>query len=253
MVGLQPSLYTVAFALCVFSTGILSDRRARAGRSMVFFTSYLSIESLGFALELLVAHPATPFKALWLGLLMATSLLTAPCLWLAVRETITDQRPRLRDLSCNHWFVIATGTLLTIPLMSAAHAGSSWGSLPLDARAWHYDFIHHAMIGCIAIFTIQVPYYLWRSRQLLLDQNPTDPSTPFASHRWFHLPLWIVGTTWLMGMARMVQCASQAPVELNAVFSLADVGMTVGAMFLIIKRASVGERLLSAPHSTAPL
>lgn len=213
---------------------------------MAFFIGYLVIESLGFALELLVVHPAAPFKSLSLGLLMATSLLTAPCLWLAIRETVSGQRSRLSDLPFGHWVVIAVGALMTVPLMFSAHSGTEWVGPPESARAWHFDFIHHAMIGCMVIFAVQVPFYLWKSRRLLMAQRQGGEMVGLAQRAWLHLPLFIVGTTWIMGMARTVQCASQAPAGLNLLFALADVGMTVGAMFVIIQRASGGELLADA-------
>ena len=111
MAGLQPSLYSIALALCVFCTGLLSQRRTRTGRPLRFFNAYLGVEALGFALELLAAHPASPGKSLWLALLLATSLLTAPLLWLALTEIVTGESPRLGQLRWPHFAVVACGVL----------------------------------------------------------------------------------------------------------------------------------------------
>lgn len=246
MAGLQSSLYTVALALCVFSTGILGNRRARAQQPLTFFIGYLGIESLGFAFELLVAHPAVPFKALWLGLLMVSSLFVAPALWLAIEETLTGRRPRLRDLHPTHSWVIVLGVVLCLPLITTAHSGIGWDAPTTGPRPWHFYWIHEAMIGCIAIFSLQVPYYLKRSRRLMLAHfEATSPAT-LPQRAWLHLLLLVVGTTWTLGMLRVVQCASHAPTEFVLLFAFIDVSVTVGALYLILRREFV-------PATTAPM
>src|ERR1043165_4607599 len=130
------SLYLIAIALCAFCTG-LTTRRV-AGRSLRYFTAFLVVQSLSFACELWIAHPATPFKAVALGVLMSGALLLAPCLWLAVQEGVTGQSPRLRELPRAHWMAIAAGALFTLPLMSSAHAGTTWAN-PLAPASWLYS------------------------------------------------------------------------------------------------------------------
>ena len=83
----------MAVALCIFSTGLTTERPAVAPHCG--FSRYLVIQSAAFAFELLISHPSTPLKSLWLGLLMSSSLLVAPCLWLAFRESIGGVRPAL--------------------------------------------------------------------------------------------------------------------------------------------------------------
>lgn len=238
MASLQSSLYTIAFALCVFSTGILGNKQVRAGRPMTFFVAYLGIESLGFAFELLTAHPATPFKALWLALVMISALFVTPMMWLAVEENLTGQRPRLRTLPAWHGLVIVLGVVLCLPLIASAHAGAGWDSPGEGPRPWHYHWIHEGMIGCIAIFSLQVPYYLKRARRLMLTHFNADTATGATlPHRaWLHLPLVVVGTTWALGMMRVVQCAARAPAEFVGLFAFIDVSVTVGALYLILRR-----------------
>ncbi len=230
MVGLQPSLYSIALALCVFCTGLLSQRRDRAARPLRFFSAYLGLETLGFALELLGAHPATPYKALWLGLLMATTLLTAPLLWLALREAATGRSPRLRDLGWPHFAVIAVGALCTFPLIATAHSASTWVDPSPPARPWHFAYVHHGMLLCIGLFTVQAPYYLRRSHRLLRTHAPD------AGRAWLHLPLLIVATTWVTAILRTVQCAAHAPIEWVGISAVADVSVTIGALYLIVRR-----------------
>lgn len=236
MASLQSSFYIVALALCVFSTGILGNKQARAGRPMAFFIGYLGIESLGFAFELLAAHPATPFKALWLALVMISSLFVAPTLWLAMEENFTGRRPCLRTLPAMHGLVIALGAVLCVPLIGVAHGGVGWDSPFVGPRPWHYQWIHEGMIGCIAIFSLQVPYYLKRARRLMLTHFDAATTSTRPQRAWLHLPLLVVGTTWALGMMRVVQCATDAPAEFVVLFAFIDVSVTVGALYLILRR-----------------
>jgi AraC-like DNA-binding protein len=52
-------------------------------------------------------------------------------------------------------------------------------------------------------------------------------------------PLLVVLTTWLVGLLRTLQCIAHAPQELSLLFAVADVGMTVGAIYLIVRREPV--------------
>jgi AraC-like DNA-binding protein len=99
------------------------------------------------------------------------------------------------------------------------------------------------MLLCIAIFAWQGPFYLWRCRRLLLQQwkrqttaNPISCAT--SSVTWLHLPLVVVFTTWVLGLLRTVHCASHAPQEFATLFSFIDVSVTVGAIYLTVRRAS---------------
>lgn len=244
MNGIQSSLYTVAIALCVFSAGILSGRKSRSGRPFTCFTGFLVIETLSLVFELLMIHPATPLKALWLGLRMGTSLLIAPCIWLAIRESVEGVRPRLTGLAPGHRVAVLAGFALLIPLMGSAHLGLNYARPPGPLSPLHFA-IHETMLLCIGIFAVQVPYYLWQCRGLLLGQ--LQSTTPAAADRkvrslgWMHLPLIVVFTTWLLGLLRTLQCISHAPQEFNLLFALTDVGVTVGAIFVIIRRTSAPE------------
>lgn len=236
MSGIQGSLYTAAIALCLFSAGLLRERR---GRSFAWFTTFLLIATLGFVFELLMVHPAAPLKALWLGLRMGTSLLIAPCLWLAVRENVEGRRPTFEALGRGHGLAILAGLVLLVPLMTSAHLGSGYTKPPGADRPFHF-LIHETMLLCIAVFAVQVPYYLWRCRRLLL-------ASP-GSSKWLQLPLLVVLTTWLLGLLRTLQCIGHAPQALSLLFALADVSVTVGAIYLIVRRGptpAVGEESVS--------
>ena len=229
MTGLQSSLYTAAIALCVFSAGILRDRH---GRSFAWFTGFLFVATLGFVFELLMVHPAMPLKSLWLGLRMGTSLLIAPCLWLAVKESVEGVRPRLAGLGRGHWAPILAGFVLLVPLLCSAHLGLGHSRPPGPTRPFHFA-IHETMLLCIGIFAVQVPYYLWQCRRLLIGAR--------GASRWLQLPLLVALTTWVLGLLRTLQCIGHAPKELSLVFALADIGVTVGAIYLIVRRGPIAE------------
>ncbi len=233
MNNVQSSLYTVAIALCLFSTGILQGTKNRPGRSFAFFTGFLVIETLGFVLELLMVHPATPLKGLWLGLRMAVSLLVGPSVWLAVREQVEGSRPRLPSLGRGHLWPIVAGLLLVVPLIEDAHLGVTYANPLQPVSLLHARFIHATMLLCIGIFAVQAPCYLWRCRQLLLSAT--------GASKWLQFPLLIAFTAWGLGLLRTVQCATHAPQELTVVFALADVGVTVGAIYLLVRRTPVTE------------
>lgn len=228
MSGIQTSLYLIAVALCAFSTG-LTTRRV-AGRPLRYFTAFLVVQSLAFLCELWIAHPATPYKAVGLGLLMSGALLLAPGLWLAVQEGVTGQAPRLRELPRAHWMTIAAGALFTLPLMSSAHSGTTWAN-PLEPSGWWYSrSIHTTMLFCIAIFVAQVPWYLKRTRALLIENLDGRP------RHWAAWPLAIVFTTWVLAIVRTLDCAFiKWPASFSLVVALISVGVTVTALYLLLR------------------
>lgn len=245
MSGVQTSLYLVAVALCVFCTGLTSRMR---GRPLRFFTAFLIIQSGTFLCELLMAHPATPLKSLWLSLLMSGSLLLAPCLWLAFQESIAGFRPRLAELPRGHLWAIAAGFLLTLPLMLSAHLGTTFAN-PLRETNWlHSRFIHTTMLLCIGIFVVQVPWYLVRCRRILLARL-----TGQGGH-WAELPLAIVLTTWALAIIRTLDCAFiKWPPMFSLVVAVVSVSVTVGALYLLLRKFAVNEKPEAGAYAKSPL
>lgn len=239
MHGFASTIYTAAFALCAFAAGLLCSQRKRAGQGLAYFGAYLVIEAVGFGLELLMHHPSTPMKSLWLALRMSSALLIAPCLWLAVREIVEGERPRLSSLHRGHLLAIAIGVVLTLPLLQTTHLGLSYVSEARASDPVHDRFVHGTMLLCLTLFAAQVPYYLWRCRQLLVREiragnvSLAAPS-PFA---WLHLPLAIVFTTWLVGLLRTIYGAFGATTPGHVVsFALIQAGVTVAVIYVIVRR-----------------
>ncbi len=245
--SIQITLYLIAVALCVFSTG-LTTRRAGTGVPLRFFTWYLVIQSAAFAFELLIAHPSTPLKSLWLALLMSCSLLVAPCLWLAFRESIGGARPRLLELPRGHWLAIAVGFLLTLPLMFSAHLGNTFAD-PAHRTSWlHARFIHTTMLMCIGIFVVQVPWYLLRCRRILLERLQG------RRNHWAQLPLAIVFTTWALTVLRTIDCAFiKWPPVFSAIVAVVSVSVTVGALYVLLREFSAPEPAAGDRYAKSPL
>jgi AraC-like DNA-binding protein len=223
-------LYSAAFALCVFSAGLVRGKGTARQDRAVFFTAFLAIEALSFVCEVLMAHPATPLKNVWLGLRMGLSLLIAPCLWLVIRESVEGVRPRLADLGRWQWAAVASGVVGLIPLWSAAHLGTDYPN-PARPVSWLYSkIIHTGMLLCIGIFAVQVPWYLARSRRILLREA--------CAPKWLQWLLIVVLTAWMLGLLRTIRCISHAPRELDLLFATVDVSVTVAALYLIVSRGA---------------
>lgn len=238
MTTIQIALYLVAVALCLFSTA-LTTRRAASGKPLTFFTWYLVVQSAAFVFELLIAHPATPLKSLWLACLMGSSLCLAPVLWLAFREIVAGSRPALRDLPRAHWIAIGAGLLFTLPLMFSAHPGTTFANPLHPASAAYSRFIHTTMLLCIGIFVVQVPWYLVRCRRILLERLAGRGS------QWAQLPLAIVFTTWALAILRTIDCAFiKWPPLFSLIVAVVSVSVTVGALYLLLRQ-------FSAPRESA--
>jgi AraC-like DNA-binding protein len=221
------TLHAVGLVLCLFSCGIL-NAKVRA-RRVTYFSWYFGLEAACCLLETLLAIDAAPFKALWLSLLMMSSLLLAPALWLALQEA-TGERPALASISVRQRLLIASGALLTLPLIATTHDGSGFADPDRIGSTFLESIIHETMVGCLALFAIQVPIYLLRCRALL---TRSDSST---SQRWLQIPVAIVFTTWVLGMVRTVAgVRSVGSDELFTVLAGIDVGVTIACIYLILK------------------
>jgi AraC-like DNA-binding protein len=245
---LQTSLYTtyaVAIALCAFSTAMLVGLKGAGGARFSFFAVYLALESLCFLFELLVAHPSTPLKALWLSMLMCTSLLIAPALWLAIRENVEGERVALSSLDWRHWGIIVAGVLFTLPLLETAHLGQAFVNPLRTEPTLFAKAIHPTMLLCIGLFAIQAPVYLLKSRHLL--QQTAE------ANRWLSVSLLIVGTTWMAGVLRtVVEAFSDRGQRFFALLAFLDVLVTIGCVYYIMRRLTHLHVLASVP-SGAPM
>jgi AraC-like DNA-binding protein len=254
MSGFTTSIYATAFVLCLFSAGVLSGRRTGAGRPLFFFTVYLFSEAIVFVLEVLMLHSAAPLKSLWLALRMSMSLVVAPLLWLAMREVVEGERPRLRAMSRWHFVTVAIGVVLTLPLLATAHWGTTYSN-PARPPSGQPNLVHTTMVLCLLIFTVQVPWYLWRCRRILLGQvrAAENRGQRGNAEAWLHLPLIVVLCAWVIGVLRSLLGVFSATREEHVVlFAVAQVSVTVIAVYLIVRRAATMEREAEVELEPAP-
>jgi len=246
MSGVQTSLYLIAVALCAFSTG-LTTRRV-SGRPLRYFAAFLIVQSFSFLCELWIAHPATPYKSLGLGALMSSALLLAPCLWLAVQEGVTGEASRLTDLPRRHGYAVLAGAVFVVPLVLTAHGGTTFDN-PLKPTSWlHSRFIHTTMIICIGIFVVQVPWYLARCRELLLQRLGGRP------RHWAVWPLAIVFTTWALAILRTLDCAFiKWPPTFSLLVAVISVSVTVAALYLLLKEFAPVPKPAAESYAKSPL
>lgn len=235
--GAVPTLYAVGLALCLFSGGILNARARRdAPARLSYFTIYFGLEGACFLFEILVALDSTPFKALWLSMLMVTSLTVAPALRLALQEA-TSERPTFASVTMRQRLLVIAGATLTIPLLATTHGGHDFVDPDRIDSTLFESAVHEAMVGCLMLFAIQVPVYLHRCRQLLIDRDST------GTRRWLQIPLAIVGTTWALGVVRtLVGVWSAGSEELFAFLAATDVTVTIVCAYLLIKAIAAPAR-----------
>jgi AraC-like DNA-binding protein len=94
--------------------------------------------------------------------------------------------------------------------------------------------IHTTMLMCIGVFVVQVPWYLVRCRRILLARLEG------RSDHWAQLPLAIVATTWGLAILRTLDCAFiKSPPLFSLMVAVVSVGVTVGALYLLLRRHGV--------------
>ena len=226
------SLYTASLTMCLFSIGLVRDRRVRREREWSWLTWFLAVESVSFACELLMALPDAPLKGLWLGLRLSASLFIAPCLWLTVLEAVSPARPSFKGLGYGHLAAIGIGVLLTLPVIEDAHLGVTFNHPDRPISLLHARIILGSMLGCIAIFAVQVPMLLWCCGRLLAHRAGG------ANLWWMKVPLLVVAATWALGIVRTVQCAAHLPQWMLLASALFDVSLTVGAIYYLLRRVA---------------
>lgn len=209
--------------------------------SLRFFTLYLCFETLSFGFEWLLVHPTAPYKAAWLALLMASSFLLAPCVWLFALETNTNSPPSLRRIGPTQWLVIALGALLTVPLFMVAHSGHLLVD-PARPRNIGLGFIvHGCMLAAISLYLLQVPWYLRRCWQLFEQRGRlnqfifSDIQEP-ALHALRSL-LWVMAASWGLGLTRTLRAILFDPsAHWNLFFSTAEAAVILWALYAIFQR-----------------
>jgi AraC-like DNA-binding protein len=184
----------------------------------------------------------------WLALLMSSSLLLAPCLWLSFQESIAGTRPVLRALIRVHGLAILAGVSFTVPLALSAHGGTTFAN-PIQPTSWlESKVIHTTMLMCIGVFVVQVPWYLVRCRQLLVARLEG------RGDHWAQMPLAIVATTWGLAILRTLDSAFlKWPPSFSLVVAVVSVGVTVGALYLLLRHHGIAEEGGAGSYAKSPL
>jgi AraC-like DNA-binding protein len=252
MSTIQSSLFSAAIAVCVLCALLASSDHSKPQKPSRYFVAYLILEALWFALEWLMEHPTSPAKSLWLGSLLGLSFFVAPCLWLFAREITEDQTPSIRSLPAGHFVVVATGIALTLPLIQTTHLGPYYWNPDNVPTKLHNLFIHGAMLACVALFLVQVPYYLKECVRILARH--TDHTKALFSNiehktlNTLRILVFVVVTKWLVGLLRALYCITLGrDTGWGLLFTGMEVGVTVWALFVVMRQStafSVEERKL---------
>lgn len=236
----EASITAVAISFCLLCA--LLTRHLLTRLSLIFFVVYLLLEAFGFAVEWLLVHPGSPYKALWLGLLMASSFLMAPCLWLFAQETATNSHPQLSSVTALEWGVVTLGMLFTIPLILAAHGGSSMVDPTRPTTGITSTIIHETMLLSIGLFLIQVLWYLRKCFRIIKTQTQSDmayfsniDAMPLST---LQVLVWLMMGNWVVSLLRTLRALTvDGFSHLDLLFTCAEVAITLWAMYTILKRA----------------
>jgi AraC-like DNA-binding protein len=240
---IQSSLFSAAISVCVLCA-LLARGDGSPQRRYRYFLGYLIIEAAGFTFEWLLLHPNSPAKALWLGSLMALSFFVAPCLWLFAREITEDDVPAIRSLPARHFFLVAAGIALTLPLIQTAHSGPDFADPTYTPSAAHSLFIHTTMLACVVLFLCQAPYYL-RACIRILAQHTDHAKALFSniedkSLNALRLLIFAVIAKWFVGLLRALYCLTLGKdTGWGLLFAALEVSVTVGALIFVIRQSTV--------------
>lgn len=250
---LETSVSAIAIAICLI--GVFIVRHLPGRLSLGFLVVYLLLEAFGLSTWWLLANPESSYKALWLGLFMAASFLMAPALWLLAIETSTNRRPPLKTLSVVEWSVIILGALLTLPLIMAAHSGTFIvDPARRGVQTFLVTYVHETMLVCIALFLLQVPFYLRKSFAIVRQHIKWDfglfsniDDMPLNTLR---VLIWLMVGNWVLSLARTSRSLLvEGTSLLDPLLTCVKAGITLWVLVIILKRAL----LLStaAPQSSA--
>lgn len=255
MLTLHSSFYALVIATCLLCLVIARSTR---DKRLAFFMVFLGLQALGFSFEWLMLHPGVSGKGIWLALLMMVSLFVAPCTWLFAREIAEGKTPSLRELPRRHYLWAGLGIVFTLPLLQTA-LGLELGYPQREAASeWRRLFVHGTMLGAIAIFLLQVPYYITQCIRVLQRQI-SDAKVLFANIDSGPLNalrslVWIVCIHWLVSLLRTLHCMLLDGDAGLAYLALAQGAITVWALVVVVRQSSlfsVGDRnLISALGET---
>lgn len=234
----QICLLFAGVSFCLAFAGLSKTLFARV--SLRFFLLYLLFEALNFLFEWLLVHPSSVHKATWLALLMASSFLMAPCVWLFAREIQQNATPRVWPPAWGQVAVVLVGCMLTIPLLLASYGGTLLSD-PSIPRTSLSSWIHVTMVLAVVLFLIQVPWYIHRTLALFREHHRMSKflfsSLNEPAHNALQALIWVMVANWVLGLARTLRVIFYGPSQQwDVLFSTGEVVVTIGALYVIFKR-----------------
>ena len=236
---LHSCILFVGISFCLAFAALSRTMFARL--SLRFFLLYLFLEALNFTFEWLLVHPASPYKAMWLALMMASYFLMAPCVWLFACEIHQNKPPRIWPPAWRQTAVVALGCVLMVPLLFASHAGTLLDdpSIPRTALS---QWIHITMVGAVLLFLLQVPWYLMRCLRLFRERVRINKflfsSIDEPALNALRALMWVMVGNGVLGLARTLHVMIFDPSKYWEVFfSASEVAVTLVALYVIFKRS----------------
>lgn len=227
------SLYAIAVVFCLFFSRLGS--RHLNHLSLKFFVIYLNLEAVSFAIEWLLLHPDIPHKPFWLSLLMCTTLLTAPCLWLFATESVEKKPPSIWTISIKQRWGLLSGFALLLPVMILPFFEHS-SEL---AKKLISVSVHETMLMAIVFYLLQVPFYLKRCISILNTQTQLNKNT-FSNLQDMPLTIlkaliWVLSADWLLNILKtLFVMITDGPSPFYLLLALAEVSLLVWAMYMIV-------------------
>lgn len=233
------SIYAITIAFCL--AFVIVSQALFKQLSLKYFRIYLCLVACHFAFEWLLTHPGSPYKSLWLGFIMISSLLMAPCVWLFTLETHSNKVPSLHEIRLPQIALIVSAALFIVPLLLTSHSGHLFTDPDKQQRFWLESWVHEGMLIAIFLYLLQVPWYLARCRRILqsrgrlnqfLFSNVQEPTLHAL-----RCLLWLMAANWCFSLgftARVFFFGSSLTWHL--IFNLFEVATLLWALYAVLVR-----------------
>lgn len=236
---IETLLAAVAAGVCLFSAILIHLQMKHT--CCKFFKIYLCLKALGSVLVWLMVHPATSYKAIWLGFYISTSFLLAPALWLFSLEATSNKTPSIRRMRIIEWGLLFTGVILTVPVMLSAHEGILMVDPLRETKSIFESIIHETLLAAIFLFLLQAPWYIIRCLKII-KRHWQYGNSHFSNIDDMQITqlkglVWLMIGTWLFGLARTIRAFTvDGSTILDPLFTCGEAVMLIWALYFILKR-----------------
>ena len=245
METLHSSLYAVAMACCLLGVMLTRHPARETPPGSRYLAAYLALESLCFFFEWLMVHPTSPGKSLWLGMLMSTSFLLGPCLWLYAIEISRRGGHDVRSPPRRLIAVTVLGVALTFPLMQAAHSGHAYAPAGDEGSIVQRLVVSSTMLASAVLFLLQAAWCL-RSCDRILVTPKNVLSGKFvvdtAATTTLRILMCVLAAHWFIGLLRTAHCVLLGKDSgLGIVFAFMEVIVTAWAIASLARKWTTGQ------------